>query len=130
MGVVWVGRIFSVLFFSSNADGRLQIRDPLAPITSLLVMRPFFAYRAKKPPHKGVSRGCHYLNSLSVRLCVCVSVNVCVTVGVFTDCDSCTRPISTNLRSMEAGEYGRTRGMSSVTRCLEVVAVAGLMLVS
>ena len=25
---------------------------------------------------------------------------------VFTDCESCTRPISTNPVSMEAGEYG------------------------
>ena len=30
---------------------------------------------------------------------------------VFTDCESCTRPISTSAVSMEAGEYGLTRGM-------------------
>ena len=41
---------------------------------------------------------------------MCVSVSVCVTFIVFTDCESCTRPISTNPASMEAGEYGRTRG--------------------
>ena len=29
---------------------------------------------------------------------------------VFTDCESCTRPISTNPGSMEAGEYGLRRG--------------------
>ena len=28
---------------------------------------------------------------------------------------------------MEAGEYGQTRGTRFVARCLEVVAVAGLM---
>ena len=31
----------------------------------------------------------------------------------FTDCESCTRPISTNPGSMEAGEYGLTRGTCS-----------------
>ena len=48
----------------------------------------------------------------------------------FTDCESCTRPISTNPRSMEAGEYGLTRGTSFVARHLEVVAVAGLLWIS
>ena len=38
---------------------------------------------------------------------------VCVTFLVFTDCESCTRPISTNPGSTEAGEYGLTRGMCS-----------------
>ena len=37
-------------------------------------------------------------------------VCLCVTLVVFTDCESCTRPISTNPGSMEAGEYGLTRG--------------------
>ena len=55
---------------------------------------------------------------------------VCVTIVVFTDCESCTRPISTNSGSMEAGEYGLGRGTRFVARCLEVVAVAGLMWVS
>ena len=43
---------------------------------------------------------------------------------VFTDCESCTRPISTNPVSMEAGEYELTRGFS------RVVAVAGLLWLS
>ena len=55
---------------------------------------------------------------------------MCVTFVVFTDCGSCTRPISTNLRSMEAGEYGLTRRTCFVARCLEVVAVAGLLWIS
>ena len=38
-----------------------------------------------------------------------MSVSACVTFVVFTDCESCTRPISTNPVSMEAGEYGLTR---------------------
>ena len=54
--------------------------------------------------------GCYYLIGLSVRLCVCV------TFVVFTDCESCTRPISTNPGSMEAGEYGLTRGTYFVFR--------------
>ena len=48
----------------------------------------------------------------------------------FTDCESCTRPISTNPASMEAGEYGLTRGMCFVAGRLEVVAVAGLLWIS
>ena len=81
-----------------------------------------FLFRAKKPLHTGVGTGCHNLISLSVRLSVCpsvclsvclsvcVSVSVCTTFAVFTDCESCTRPISTNPVSMEAGEYGLPRG--------------------
>ena len=39
-------------------------------------------------------------------------------------------PISTNPESMEAGEYGLTRGTCFVARRLEVVAVAGLLWIS
>ena len=42
-------------------------------------------------------------------------------------CESCTRPISTNPRSMEAREYGLTCWTCLVTRHLEVVMVAGLL---
>ena len=52
---------------------------------------------------------------------------VCVTFAVFTDGESCTRPIYTNPGSMEAGEYGLTRGTCVFARRLEVVAVAGMM---
>ena len=93
-------------------------------------MRTFFAFRAKKPLHTGARTGCHYLISLSVYLSVCLSVHlssVCVTFVVFTDCESCTRPISTNPVSMEAGEYGLTRGTWVFARRLEVIAVAGLL---
>ena len=45
---------------------------------------------------------------------------------VFTECESCTRPTSTNPGSVEAGEYGLTRGTCFVACRLEVVAVAGL----
>ena len=61
--------------------------------------------------------GCHYLISLSV--------SVCVTFVVFTDCESCTRPISTKPGSMEGGEYGLTRGMCFLACRLELDAVAG-----
>ena len=43
------------------------------------------------------------------------------------NCESCTRPISTNSGSMEAGVYGLTRGACFIARFLEVVAVAGLL---
>ena len=60
-----------------------------------------------------------------------MSVHVCnIEVVVFTDCESCTRPISTNLVSMKAGEYGLTRGTWFFARHLEVVAVAGLLWLS
>ena len=68
--------------------------------------------------------GCHYLISLSV------CVFVCVTFVVFTDCESCTRSISTNPGSMEGGEHGLTRRTRFVAHCLEVVAVAGLLCIS
>ena len=56
-------------------------------------------------------------------------VRVCdIEFVVFTDFESCTRPISTNPASMEAGEYGLTRGTWFFR--LEVVTVAGLMWVS
>ena len=96
----------------------------------MFIVRPFFACKAKKPLHTGVRTGCHYLISLSVRLAVCVSVSVCVTFVVFTDCESCTRPISTNPGSMEAVEYGLTRGTCFVASHLGVVAVAGLLWIS
>ena len=48
----------------------------------------------------------------------------------FTDCESCTRPISTNPGPMEAGEYRLTRGTCFVARRLELVAVAGLLWIS
>ena len=55
---------------------------------------------------------------------------MCVTFVVFTDCESCTRPISTNPVSMEAGEYGLMRGTCFFARRLDVVAVAGLLRLS
>ena len=51
-------------------------------------------------------------------------------IRVFTVCDSCTRPVSTNPGSMVAGEYGLTRGTCFVARRLELVAVAGLLWIS
>ena len=50
-----------------------------------------------------------------------------VTFVVFNDCEGCTRPISTNPVSMEAGEYGLTRGTCSLARRVEVVVVVGLL---
>ena len=58
-------------------------------------------------------------------------VRVCgIQFVVFTDYDSYTRPIFTNPVSMEAGEYGLTRGTFFFARRLEVVAVAGLLRLS
>ena len=58
-------------------------------------------------------------------------VRVCNTeFVVFTDCESCTRPISTNPGSMEAGEYGLTRGTCFMASRLELHTVAGLLWIS
>ena len=55
-------------------------------------------------------------------------VRVCdIEFVVFTDCESCTRPISTNPVSMEAGEYRLTRATWFFAGRLEVVTVAGLL---
>ena len=56
-----------------------------------------------------------------------VGVCMCVTFVVFTDSENCPRPISTNQVSMEAGEYGLTRGACFFARRLEVVAAADLL---
>ena len=85
-----------------------------------IIMRSFIAYRQKSLFIPGCLQG-------AIIELVCASVCVCVTFVVFTDCESCTRPISTNPGSMEAGEYGQKRGTCSVARRLEVVAVAGLL---
>ena len=55
---------------------------------------------------------------------------MCVTFVVFTDCESCTRPISTNPGSKEAGECGRTLGTCFITCRLEAVVVAGRLWLS
>ena len=48
-----------------------------------------------------------------------------------TDCESCTRPISANNPgSMEAGEYGLTRGTCFLACGLELDAIAGLLWIS
>ena len=60
-------------------------------------------------------------------LMVCRCAGVYVTFVVFTVRESCTRLISTNPGSMEAGECGRTRGTCFIAHRLEVVAVAGLL---
>ena len=86
-GVFWVRRgLFRVFFFCSNTHGRLQVRGRLASFSLLLVPE-------------------------CVQGAIIISLSVCVTFVVFTDCESCTMPISTNPGSMEAGEHGLTRGM-------------------
>ena len=72
----------------------------------------------------GVRTGCHYLISPSVCQCVYVAS------VVFIDCESCSRPISTNPGSMAAGEGGRTSGTWFISRRLEVGTVAVLLWIS
>ena len=59
---------------------------------------------------------------------MCLSVGV--TFVVFTDCENCARPISTNPGSMELGEYGLTRGTCFIACSLELHAVDGLLWIS
>ena len=73
----------------------------------------------------GVRTGCHYLTSLSVYVCVRD-----IEFVVFTDCERCSRPISTHPGSIEAGDHGLTRGTRLTTCRIEVVAVAGLLWLS
>ena len=101
----------------------------------------FCVYDKKASSYWGARTGCHHLVSpficLSVCLYVCLSVClsiclcmrlcVCEIFVVFTDCESCTRPISTKPGSMEAGEYGLTRGTCFIASRPEVVAVAGML---
>ena len=64
-----------------------------------MIMRLFFAYRPKSLFIPGCVQGAIF------------SLSVCVlTFVVSADCESCTGPIPTNPGSMEAGEYGLTRG--------------------
>ena len=60
--------------------------------------------------------------TVSFNLFVCLCVYVCVTFVVFTDCESCPRPIYTNPGSMEAGEYELTRGTCFLACRLELDA--------
>ena len=84
-------------------------------------MRPFLAYRQSNYFMPGCLQG-------AIIHLFCLSV--CATFWEFTDCESYTRPISTNPGSMEAGEYWLTRGTCLVACRLEVVVVAGLLWMS
>ena len=82
-----------------------------------------FAYR--------VNKASSYRGAYSVPLfnwSVFVSVSVCMcNISRFTDCETCTKQISTNPESMEAGEYRLKRGTCFVARRPELVAVDGLL---
>ena len=59
-----------------------------------LRMEAVFCLKAENPLNAAVRTGCHHLFTLAVSPSVCHCV--CVTLVVFTDRESCTRPISTN----------------------------------
>ena len=84
----------------------------------IIIIRPFFELR-----EKSLIPGCVQGTILNYSLCRCVCV--CVTFVVFTDCERCTRLISTHPGPMEAGEYGLTRGTCFVACRLEVVGSPG-----
>ena len=107
----------TTLYATAPAMHRTQPGIPCCT-THLFIMRPFLRERQKQTLHAGVRTGLHYL--------ICLYC-VCVTSVFFADCESCTKPISTNPGSTEAGEYGLTRETCFVARRLEVVAVAGLL---
>ena len=111
----WVGRIF--FRFCSAGYFFFERTRPAAS------MRPLCLIHVSSSA--GLRTGCHYFISMSVRPSVCLSLNVCLRIVIFTDCEICTRSISTNLVSMQAGAYGLTRGTGVFARRLEVVAVAG-----
>ena len=84
-------------------------------------MRPFIAF--KQESHFIPA----WLQGAIVQLvCLCVFVSFVV----FGDCESCTRPISTNPGSTEAGECTLTHGTCFLACRLELDAVAGLLWLS
>ena len=85
-------------------------------------MRPFLPIGKETFSYRGA-----YMVPL-FNLSVCV--RMCNIRRFFCDCESCTRPISTNPGTMEAGEYGLTHGTCFDARRLQVVAVAGLLWIS
>ena len=103
----WGGFVF-VCFFRFLFFGRTQLAASMR--------KPCLVYLSTIT---GVRTGRHLL----VCRCVCRRRR-------FTDCESCTRPISINPGSMEAGKHGLTRRTCFVARRLEVVAVAGLLWIS
>ena len=109
----WGGMLF--FFFFKRTRPAASTRPHL---TSLLVMRPFLAFRAKKPLHTGVRTGCHYLISLSVCMC---------DIRRFHRLRELYLADFHKLESIESGEYRLTRGTCVFARRLEVVAIAGLM---
>ena len=58
------------------------------------------------------------------------AISFLIYTSTSTDCENCTRLISTNPESMEAGEYELTRGTCSIACRLELHAVAGLLRIS
>ena len=89
-----------LIYLSTNNEARPRERSDrgcFLPIgkKSLFIMRPFVAFRQKSLFITGCVQG-------AIISLVCLCVSVCVTFVVFTDCKSCTRPISTNAGSMEA----------------------------
>ena len=66
-------------------------------------MRPFLSTRQKKPFHTGCVQA--YIVLIVCRSVSAVYCCVCVIFMVVADGESRTRPISTNLGSMEAGKY-------------------------
>ena len=61
---------------------------------------------------------------------VCLPVSVFVTFVAFTDFKSCTKLISPNTWSTEAGEYRLTRGTRFVARRLDLVLITELLRIS
>ena len=133
-GVFWVRRDF--VFFSCFYFERTR---PAASMSSPCLIYLSTGHEAR--PRERSNRGRllpSRQKSLFIPGCaqgaiiylVCRWVCVCVFFVVLTDCESCTRPISTNAASMEVGEYGLTREKCFFARRLEMVAVAWLLRVS
>ena len=91
-GLLWISwcvlgaaDVFSVFFFFERTLPAASMKPPCLIYLSTST---------------GVRTGCHYL------ICLSVSVSVCVTFVVFTDYESCTRPVSTNPGSMDRESMG------------------------
>ena len=117
------------VFFSERTRPAASMWPPCLDYLSTRNEAVFLTLSQKYYSYRGAKR-VSWLNYFCLSVCMCFFQCVCETFVVSTDCESCTRPISRNPESIEAGEYGPAHGTCFVARHLEVVAVDGLLCIS
>ena len=115
-GVLWVRqdfRVFCKFFF-------LRTHTACCKYEAALPHLPLYKNR-------GACRVPLFNESMCPSACLCVCQRV-RNIGRVTDCENCTRPISPNPGSMEAGEYGLTRGTCFLACRLELLWISWCVL--